>query len=163
MDAAIQEKLAETLHYFASQAGEIQGSWEAQSDDYRKIALEHSRRIDKALHTLNQTVVRIDAPIVPASFEQTMLPHMIAFMQKFIVEKVKHPKGVAELFPTEELARQLILEFGYKPKAEVTVVQQDTKTEGTPAPTVEVKTKRQPTAKQLAFYNRGKKKEPVNA
>lgn len=158
MDAALKDKLASTLHIFSADAGEVQGSWESQKDEYRQKMLTLADRVDHALNTLNQTVVRIDAPVVQASFEQTMLPHMIAFMQKFVTEKVKHPKGVADLFPTEELARQLILEFGYKPKAEVTVVQQETKTEGSPTPTVEVSEpvveKRKPGRP---------KKEPVNA
>lgn len=158
MDATLQQKLGETLHFFAADAGEVQGSWDAQKDDYKQKMLVLAQRVDKALTTLNQTVVRIDAPIVPASFEQTTLPHMITFMQTFIKEKVKHPKGVAELFPTEELAKQIILEFGYKkpvPSAE----QPCTLPDGTPG--VAFKEKRPPTAAQLAWRNRGKK-EPAN-
>lgn len=159
MDAILKQKLSETLHYFASDAGEVQGGWDAQKDEYKQKMATLAERVDRALTTLNQTVVRIDAPQVPGSFEQTMLPQMIAFMTDFL-KGVKHPKGVADLFPTEELARQLILKFAYQPKTAVTVVKEETTTEGIPLSTVDVspvKVKRIPTAAQLAFYNRGKK------
>ena len=161
MDASLSQKVAETLHFFAPDAGEVQGGWDGQKDEYKRNLVTLAQRVDKALTTLNKTVVAIDAPQVPGSFEQTMLPKMIAMMNEFL-KKVKHPKGVADLFPTEELARLLIMEFAYKPKAEVTVFQEITQTSGTVAVT-EPKVKRTPTAKQLAFYNRKKNKEPINA
>lgn len=152
MDNNLQQKLSETLHFFAADAGEVQGGWDAQTDEYKQKLVVLAQRVDKALTTLNQTVVRIDAPIVPTSFEQTLLPHMIAFMQKFIAEKVKHPKGVADLFPTEELARLLILEFGYRKLMEP----QPSQTYDGHIPT-ETKPKREPTPGQKAYYERNKK------
>ena len=39
---------------------------------------------------------------------------LTGFIKKFVVTKVKHPKGVAGAFPCDELAAQILLDFEVK-------------------------------------------------
>ena len=134
MDAGLKQRLAETMHIRWKDAMEAKNfhhtdfheddetcgqclmdlvNWPQLSEARKAMLAEFIDLLEGALLTMDWCVTPLTSIQHPEELTRAIQPKLEVLIDKF-VKRLKHPKGIGELFPTKELAMRIVLNFGLR-------------------------------------------------